>query len=41
MNMPKKHEKCPIHVLDVDFLQKIGYYAIGNILVLHFISAKQ
>lgn len=30
MNMTKKHEKYTIRVLAVDFLRKIGYYAICN-----------
>ncbi len=28
--MTKKHEKKLIHVLSVDFLLKISYYAVGN-----------
>ena len=30
MNLPKNQGKLSIHALLVDFVQKIGYYAVGN-----------
>lgn len=40
--MTKKGEKYSIHVVSVDFLQKIGYYAIDNykIITYHLIEGR-